>query len=79
MPSYRLMGWDSELRSEIRRNFKVGQRFTLNDIYELETYFVGLYPNNAHVRDKLRQILQHLRDEGVVEFIDDQGNYRRLK
>jgi hypothetical protein len=34
------------------------------------------YPRNRHVREKLRQQLQRLRDLGLVEFLG-QGRYRR--
>jgi len=35
------------------------------------------YPDNKHVRAKLRQQLQQLRDLGLVDFMGD-GTYRRL-
>ncbi len=73
------MTWDDELREEIRRNFTVGQVFTLDQVYAYRESFQRLHPRNKHVRDKLRQILQHLRDAGVVEFIDDDGRYCRLQ
>jgi type II restriction enzyme len=36
-----------------------------------------LHPENRHVRDKLRQQLQVLRDLGLIEFLG-RGRYRRL-
>jgi hypothetical protein len=73
------MSWHSELRTIIQRDFEVGEVFSLEDVYEYEDYFSDLYPRNRHVRDKLRQTLQRLRSSEIVEFIDDQGNYRRIK
>lgn len=74
------MTWDSELKRKIVQTWKVGQRFHLDDVYEFEREFAQLYPRNLHVRDKLRQTLQHLRDnDEMIEFLDDDGNYRRLK
>lgn len=35
------------------------------------------YPENRHVREKLRQQLQRLRDLGLVELLGG-GTYRRL-
>ncbi|MGI0085759.1 MAG: DpnI domain-containing protein, partial [Nitrososphaerales archaeon] len=32
-------------------------------------------PNNAHIRDKIRQQLQVLRDMGLIEFLGS-GSYR---
>lgn len=71
--------WDSELREMVRKNWRVAQAFTLNDVYRLEPLFQSLYPRNRHRRDKLRQTLQHLRDEGELEFVDNKGHYRRLR
>ena len=30
---------------------------------------------NFHVKEKIRQILQRLRDDGLVQFVDNQGTY----
>ena len=35
-------------------------------------------PENQHVREKIRQTLQQLRDAGLIEFLDDRGTYRRI-
>ena len=72
------MPWDDDLYEVIRRDFPVGQPFTLADVYAYEDHFQKLYPDNHHVRDKLRQVLQHLRETGVVEFLDEHGHYRRV-
>ena len=66
-----------ELRKLVEQNWKAGQTFTLAEIYPFETHFRRLYPTNSHIPDKLRQTMQHLRDEGLVEFVDDMGTYRR--
>jgi glutathione S-transferase len=70
--------WDSELKKLVEQNWKVGQTFTLADIYLFEAHFKRLYPSNSHILDKLRQTMQHLRDAGIVEFVDDMGTYRRI-
>jgi type II restriction enzyme len=36
-----------------------------------------LYPNNKHVKPKIRQQLQVLRDHGYLEF-ESKGRYRLL-
>ena len=36
---------------------------------------MALHPDNRHVRDKIRQQLQVLRDLGLVEFLG-RGRYR---
>ena len=50
--------------------------FTLQDIYAAEETFAKQFPENQHVRPKLRQTLQRLRDIGFVEFTDNGGEYR---
>lgn len=70
--------WKSELRKLVEQKWKVGQSFSLDEVYSFDSHFHRLYPSNSHVRDKLRQIMQQLRDEGTVEFIDNYGVYRRI-
>jgi type II restriction enzyme len=42
--------------------------FSLNEVYAFEGRLSGLYPANRHVRQKIRQQLQVLRDRGYLEF-----------
>lgn len=51
--------------------------FLLSDVYSLEHLAREQFPNNQHVRPKLRQQLQKLRDRGLIEFLGA-GRYRRL-
>jgi type II restriction enzyme len=52
-----------------------GEQFELEDVYAFEDRLAELYPQNRHIRAKIRQQLQVLRDEGLVEFLGD-GQYR---
>jgi hypothetical protein len=56
----------------------VGDRdFSLDDLFALcEPRAREQYPNNKHVRAKLRQQLQRLRDREAVEFLG-RGRYRK--
>jgi type II restriction enzyme len=49
--------------------------FWLSDVYAYENELARLHPNNDHVRDKIRQQLQVLRDDGILEFLGG-GHYR---
>lgn len=51
------------------------QEFTLNDVYAFENELSKLHTENRHVKDKIRQQLQFLRDKGYLEFISP-GRYR---
>lgn len=73
------MGWKDDVYDVIERTWTIGQIFTLDDLYEYENEFSKSYPDNGHITDKIRQILQYLRDDGVIEFVDNNGTYRRLK
>ena len=49
--------------------------FNLTDLYAYEGWLKSRHPQNRHIKDKLRQQLQYLRDKGIVEFIS-RGQYR---
>lgn len=65
-------GWTTLTLSVVRDLGK--SRFTLQDVYENEQVFAESYPENQHVRDKIRQQLQVLRDLGIVRF-EGRGSY----
>src|SRR4030095_5749167 len=47
----------------------------LSDVYAFENELRVLYPNNHHIRDKIRQQLQVLRNQGYLDFTS-RGHYR---
>lgn len=51
--------------------------FNLQDLYGMEKDFAKSYPDNRHIKDKIRQQLQILRDLGVLAF-EERGEYRLL-
>lgn len=51
------------------------QRFTIDEAYTLEAELSVIYPSNQHVRPKIRQQLQVLRDAGLIAF-ESRGVYR---
>jgi len=54
----------------------IGKReFELDDVYAFEDRLSGIYPNNRHVKQKIRQQLQVLRDHGYLDFVS-RGSYR---
>lgn len=54
------------------------QSFTLEELYAFENKLKVKYPNNNHIKDKIRQQLQFLRDKGLIEF-NGRGNYRKIE
>jgi type II restriction enzyme len=76
MPSE--LGWREALATHIRSRWNVGAVFSLTELYLDTAKFTELFPANDHVEDKLRQTLQYLRDDGMLDFLDNEGHYRRL-
>lgn len=73
------MTWVSLTQAFVRERWKVGQQFRIDEVYSELPLFEAAYPHNHHVKDKLRQALQSLRDDGVIEFVDNAGLYRRVR
>jgi 5-methylcytosine-specific restriction protein B len=71
------LGWNDDLRAAIDSRWQPGDIFSLADIYALEPEFQTAHPDNHHIREKLRQTLQRLRDQGVIVFVNP-GQYRLL-
>lgn len=51
------------------------KEFSLADVYQYEAMFSKQHPGNRHIKDKIRQQLQVLRDKGYLQFIE-RGCYR---
>lgn len=57
---------------------KIGKTdFTLEDVYRYENELALLHPENNHVKDKIRQQLQVLRNKNYLEFVS-RGKYRLI-
>ena len=56
---------------------KVGSTFTIDEIYEAEPILQRIYPDNRHIKDKIRQQLQIMKEQGRLKFVDNSGVYRR--
>ncbi len=68
-----IRGWTLDVLNLVRSLHK--QTFSLSDAYSLEPHLASLHPSNRHVRDKIRQQLQILRDLGLLQFLA-RGHYR---
>lgn len=51
--------------------------FTLEQMYQFVPMLEIKHPENRHVRDKIRQQLQILRDKGIIEF-KGRGRYKKI-
>lgn len=70
--SHESRGWTANVLACVRR---LNQRiFTLEDVYVFEGELARLHPRNRHVKAKIRQQLQVLRDQKILRFLD-RGNY----
>lgn len=66
-------GWTVDLLTALRSLSK--DEISLSDAYSLEERLSTLHPDNRHVKPKIRQQLQVLRDLGYVVFLGG-GRYR---
>jgi type II restriction enzyme len=65
-------GWALDVLRIVRR--LATTTFTLSDVYAHEAELTDLHPSNRHVRDKIRQQLQVLRDADLIRFLG-RGSY----
>jgi type II restriction enzyme len=68
-------GWIAEIMLVLD---KLPEIFSLEDVYSYEQQLGSKYPNNKHVKDKIRQQIQVLRDRGYLKFIS-RGKYLKLR
>ncbi len=66
-------GWTLDVLNVVRSLGK--PEFDLAEAYQSEEKLASLHPANRHVRDKIRQQLQVLRNFGILEFMRP-GEYR---
>ena len=66
-------GWILDIMNCIDKLNK--KEFLLGELYGFEQELKLKHPNNRHIKDKIRQQLQFLRDKGYLEFLG-QGKYR---
>jgi len=68
-------GWTLDVLQVVQSLGKL--EFTLADVYAHANALARLHPKNAHIRDKIRQQLQVLRDLGLLDFLGS-GSYRLI-
>src|SRR5687768_6950455 len=69
------MGWREDVVEVVSR---LPPRFRLEDAYRFTPQLHERHPENNHLREKIRQVLQQLRDEGKLRFLDNDGTYENL-
>lgn len=74
--SSRTRGWTLDVLTSVRSLEK--PEFTIDDAYSFEKILSDKHPENRHVRAKIRQQLQILRDLGYLEFVR-RGHYRWIR
>ena len=69
-------GWTIDV---LRVVHSLGKKeFALKEIYGYKEEFAKSHPNNTHIRAKIRQQLQILRDRGILKF-KERGKYLVLR
>lgn len=59
-----LFGWQKIVYERLPEGI-----FETNSMYDFENEFKNFYPENNHVKDKVRQILQQLRDIRLLKYL----------
>lgn len=67
-------GWLLDVLACVER---LPRTFELQEVYAFEAHLADLHPENKHVRAKIRQQLQVLRDRGFISF-KTRGHYEKL-
>jgi type II restriction enzyme len=73
---YDARGWTADVLKVVRELGKTD--FTLDEVYAFDKQLQKLHPENKHIRPKIRQQLQILRDKGILEF-RGKGKYSFIK
>jgi len=68
-------GWLLDTMRAVEKLAK--HEFILDDVYVFESELRKLHPENQHIKDKIRQQLQILRNKGYLEFVG-RGKYRLI-
>ncbi len=66
-------GWLADVLACVRK--LDSETFTLDQVYAFEEELTKLHPSNRHIRPKIRQQLQVLRDNNVITFLG-KGTYK---
>jgi len=69
-------GWTSDVLNCVESLKK--EEFVLSDVYSFEDRLKELHPDNKHVKAKIRQQLQLLRDRKILSF-DFPGHYSLIR
>jgi type II restriction enzyme len=73
-------GWTDSIMNLLKaKEIKIGDEFSLEQMYNCEPILREIYPKNNQIRAKIRQQLQILRDYQIIEFLDNQGRYLRIR
>jgi|SRR3989339_429959 len=70
-----LRGWILDIMKCIDKLKK--NEFTLEEVYAFENLLSKKYQDNKHIKDKIRQQLQFLRDKDYLKFLGN-GKYKLL-
>jgi type II restriction enzyme len=66
-------GWILSVMNCIEKLNKA--EFTIGELYQFEGVLQSTYPSNRHIKEKIRQKLQILRDKGYLDSVG-RGTYR---
>lgn len=69
------MAWRDDIEGLLPR---LPKQFKLEEVYRFAPLLHARHPDNFHIEEKIRQVLQQLRDENRIRSVDNSGTYERL-
>lgn len=69
------MAWRDDIEGLLPR---LPKQFKLEQVYRFAPLLHARHPDNFHIEEKIRQVLQQLRDEKKLQFVDNAGTYERI-
>lgn len=71
--------WKTELLRLLRDRWATHEVFSLQEVYVAAEPLSALHPENDHIEEKIRQVLQDLREDGELSFEDGDGRYSLVR
>lgn len=69
------MSWRDDIEDLLPR---LPRQFKVEELYRFAPVLHSRHPDNFHIEEKIRQVLQKLRDENKLRFIDNNGTYEQV-
>lgn len=70
--------WVGDLRMLVQSSFRIGEEFDRQSVIALASAIIARHPNAVTPEQTISWALQKLGNEGTIEFVDNDGTYKRV-